>query len=52
MSEPNGKTALKAIEEALRLLRSTSKLEGAAKEGVEALLEIAVEKLRHAQAHP
>jgi hypothetical protein len=52
MSKPNRKSALEAIEEALRLLRSTSKLEGAAKEGVEALLEIAVEKLRHGQTHP
>jgi hypothetical protein len=39
-------TALQAIEEALELLRSTPTLEGNAKESVEILLEVAVEKLR------
>jgi len=39
-------TALQAVEEALTLLRSAPILEGATKESVEILLEIAVEKLR------
>ena len=52
MSKPNRKSALQAIEEALELLRSTPTLEGKDKSAVEILLELAIEKLCHAQAHP
>lgn len=43
--KPKQKTALQAIEEALEILRSTPTLEDNAKESIEVLLEIAVEKL-------
>ncbi len=46
MTEPEREAALVAVEEALSIVRSSPELEGAAKEGVEVLLEIAVEKLR------
>jgi len=46
MHKPRQESALQAIEEALELLRSASALEGTAKESVEVLLEVAVEKLR------
>jgi hypothetical protein len=46
MHKPRRESALQAIEEALGLLRSASTLQGTAKESVEVLLEIAVEKLR------
>jgi hypothetical protein len=46
MREPKLEKALRAIEEALKLLRSALRVEGAAKEGLEVLLEIAVENLR------
>jgi hypothetical protein len=45
MRKPKQKTALQAIEEALEILRSTPTLEDNAKESIEVLLEIAVEKL-------
>jgi hypothetical protein len=45
MRKPKQKTALQAIEEALEILRSTPTLDGSAKESIEVLLEIAVEKL-------
>jgi hypothetical protein len=46
MRKPKHKSALQAIEEALEILRSDSTLEGTAKDSVEVLLEVAVEKLR------
>jgi len=48
MDEPKQKSALQAIEEALEISRSVSRLEGKAKESVEILLEVAVDKLRDA----
>jgi len=46
MRKPKKQTALKAIEEALALLRSAPVLEGNEKESVEILLEVAAENLR------
>jgi uncharacterized protein YutE (UPF0331/DUF86 family) len=46
MPESNHHTALRAIEKVLALLRSVQALEGTDKDGVEHLLEMAVENLR------
>lgn len=43
------KTALKAIEKALALLRSVQTLEGTDKDGIERLLEIAADNLKQQQ---
>jgi uncharacterized protein YutE (UPF0331/DUF86 family) len=40
------KTAIRSLEKALRLLRSVQTLEGTDKDGVEHLLEMALENLR------
>jgi len=45
MRNSNENSALRAVEEALAILRSASTLEGKAKESVEVLLEVAVENL-------
>jgi hypothetical protein len=46
MSESNHETALRSIEKVLALLRSVQALEGTDKDGVEHLLEMAVENLK------
>jgi uncharacterized protein YutE (UPF0331/DUF86 family) len=46
MPEPNHQAALHAIEKALALIRSVQALEGTDKDGVEHLLEMAVENLK------
>lgn len=47
MPKPDPKAALLSIEKVLALLRSVQTLEGTDKDGVEHLLEMAVEKLRN-----
>ena len=46
MPESNHETALLSIEKVLTLLRSVQTLEGTDKDGVEHLLEMAMENLR------
>jgi uncharacterized protein YutE (UPF0331/DUF86 family) len=45
-AKPNYETALHAIEKALTLMHSVQTLEGSDKDGVEHLLEMAVENLK------
>jgi uncharacterized protein YutE (UPF0331/DUF86 family) len=45
-SKSNQQAAIEAIEKVLALLRSVQKLEGTDKDGVEHLLEMAVENLK------
>jgi len=47
MPKSDHKAALAAIEKVLALLRSVQTLEGTDKDGVEHLLEIAIENLRN-----
>jgi hypothetical protein len=47
MSESDHQATLLAIEKVLALLRSVKTLEGTDKDGVEHLLEMAVEKLKN-----
>jgi len=47
MPKPDPKAALLSIEKVLALLRSVQTLEGTDKDGVEHLLEMAVEKLQN-----
>ena len=46
MSESNQESAILAIEKALALMHSVQSLEGTDKDGVEHLLEMAVENLK------
>ena len=46
MPVPKQQTALRAIEKALALMQSLQVLEGTDKDGVEHLLELAVENLK------
>jgi len=47
MPKSNRQSALLAIEKVLALLRSVNTLEGTDKDGVEHLLQLAVDNLKH-----